>query len=63
MRKSSKPPWKRPAPPAARRSDTALTPAQKEAARRRAEAAGRRYPNLVDNMWAKAQPRGDPEVR
>lgn len=59
MRKSSKPPWKRPAPPTARGSATALTPAQKAAARRRAEEAGRRYPNLVDNMWAKSQPRGD----
>jgi hypothetical protein len=29
-----------------------LTPAQKAAARRRAAEAGRRYPNLVDNMWA-----------
>ena len=29
-----------------------LTAAQKAAAKKRADAAGRRYPNLVDNMWA-----------
>jgi hypothetical protein len=31
-----------------------LSPAQKEAARQRAEENGRRYPNLVDNMWARS---------
>ena len=37
-----------------------LTPAQVEEARARAAAAGRRYPNLVDNMWAARHvPRGD----
>ncbi|MDH5833320.1 hypothetical protein [Luteimonas kalidii] len=48
------PPWKKrnPVKPAAR---VQLTPAQKEQARERAKAAGRRYPNLVDNMWAAAQ--------
>ena len=30
---------------------------QKDAARRRAEAAGRRYPNLIDNLWAARQPK------
>jgi hypothetical protein len=34
-----------------------LTPAQIEQARQRAEAAGRRYPNLVDNMYIAAQAR------
>jgi hypothetical protein len=58
VRKTPKPPWKRPAPPKTRGSDTSLSPAQKAAARRRAEEAGRPYPNLVDNMWAKSQPRG-----
>jgi len=29
-----------------------LSPEQVAAARERAEKAGRRYPNLVDNMWA-----------
>ncbi|KAB7763192.1 hypothetical protein [Xanthomonas maliensis] len=43
------PPWKRPAPKRGKRSST-LSPAQKAQAKRRAEAAGRRYPNLVDNM-------------
>ena len=44
------PPWKRRkkgAKPARR-----LTPEQVQAARERAAAAKRRYPNLVDNMWA-----------
>jgi hypothetical protein len=35
----------------------ALSERQKDAARARAEAAGRRYPNLVDNMWATRQPK------
>ncbi len=54
MRKTAKPPWKRPNP--AERS-TPLTPAQKAAAKQRADEAGRRYPNLVDNMWAARQPK------
>jgi len=29
-----------------------LSAIQREAARQRAAQAGRRYPNLVDNMWA-----------
>lgn len=29
-----------------------LTPAQKSAAKARAKAAGRPYPNLVDSAWA-----------
>jgi hypothetical protein len=29
-----------------------LTPAQKSAAKKRAKAAGRPYPNLVDSAWA-----------
>ena len=47
------PPWKRKAP----KTSTAkpLSAAQKRAAKARAEAAGRRYPNLVDNMWAARQ--------
>ncbi|HEY1108549.1 MAG TPA: hypothetical protein VGE76_07955 [Opitutaceae bacterium] len=43
-------PWKKPAPKAS--SSTKLTPASVAWARRRAKAAGRRYPNLVDNMAA-----------
>jgi hypothetical protein len=48
------PPWKKknPKPPAARQK---LSEAAKEQARLRAAAAGRRYPNLVDNMWAAKQ--------
>jgi hypothetical protein len=46
---SSLPPWKRKRPPGKSRS---LSPLQVEAARLRAAQAGRRYPNLVDNMWA-----------
>lgn len=43
--------WKRPKPGKAKPSKP-LAPNQLEAARARAEAAGRRYPNLVDNAWA-----------
>ena len=59
------PPWKRrkkSAKPAKK-----LSAAQVRAARERAAAAGRRYPNLVDNMWAARQrpddlkPARDPE--
>jgi hypothetical protein len=46
---SSFPPWKRQSPPGKSRP---LTARQVEAARTRAGLAGRRYPNLVDNMWA-----------
>jgi hypothetical protein len=35
----------------------ALTPAQIEEAKERAEKAGRRYPNLVDNMYVAAKAR------
>ena len=34
-----------------------LTPEQIEMARQRAEAAGRRYPNLIDNMFVAAEAR------
>lgn len=49
MKARPKPPWKKPSPKGARRP---LTPEQKSAAKARAEKAGRRYPNLIDNMWA-----------
>lgn len=48
MRKTTTPPWEKPAPKTAKH--TKMTPEQKEEARKRAEKAGRRYPNLVDNM-------------
>jgi hypothetical protein len=34
-----------------------LSEKQKAAARKRAEEADRRYPNLVDNMWAARRPK------
>lgn len=52
------PPWKKPAPKKAGKSSTPLTAAQKRAAKARADEGGRRYPNLVDNMWAARQPKG-----
>ena len=35
------------------KKSTPLSPAQKKAAQARAKKAGRPYPNLVDNAWAK----------
>lgn len=56
---SSLPPWKRKPPPGKSRP---LSEQQIEAARMRAAQAGRRYPNLVDNMWAARNvARGVPE--
>ena len=46
------PPWKRDKPAG---KSLPLTPEQKAAAKERAERNGRRYPNLVDNMWAARQ--------
>lgn len=43
-----KEPWKKPAPKGS--GHTKLTDAQKQEAKTRAAKAGRRYPNLVDNM-------------
>ena len=42
--------WDKPNP---KKKGAALTPAQKAAAKKRAAAAGRPYPNLVDNAAAK----------
>jgi hypothetical protein len=51
--KTRKPPWKRKSPPKKiGRKSVRLSAEQKDAARARAKRAGRRYPNLVDNMWA-----------
>ncbi len=52
------PPWKKPAP-RKRGTPQPLSDAQKAAARKRAKDNGRRYPNLIDNMWAASLPRGD----
>ncbi len=42
--------WDKPRPKTV--NSKTLTPAQKIAAKKRADAAGRRYPNMVDNVWA-----------
>jgi hypothetical protein len=44
--------WKRPNPKKATGRSRKLTSAQKHATLKRAKLAGRRYPNLVDNMRA-----------
>lgn len=36
-----------------------LSDEQKAAAKARAQAAGRPYPNLIDNMWASQRPKRD----
>ncbi len=43
------PPWRKKRPGVKR---TKLSAEDKQAAKTRAARAGRRYPNLVDNMWA-----------
>ncbi|MBR0904393.1 DUF6321 domain-containing protein [Bradyrhizobium liaoningense] len=51
MAKASRSPWKRQNPrKRAGKVSKHLSPAQKSAAKARARRAGRRYPNLVDNM-------------
>ncbi|MFT3668191.1 MAG: hypothetical protein QM795_06305 [Pseudoxanthomonas sp.] len=55
-------PWQRPAPKR-RGGGLTLTPEQVDEARARAEAAGRRYPNLVDNMYVAAKARREGEAR
>jgi len=44
-----KPVWDKPNP---KEKSKPLTPAQKTAAKKRAKAAGRPYPNLIDSMAA-----------
>lgn len=44
-------PWKR-SRPKNLKAPTKLTSAEKSAAKKRAAEKGRRYPNLIDNMWA-----------
>jgi hypothetical protein len=46
---ATKPPWKKKRPA---KKAKKLTPGKKKKAKARARAAGRTYPNLVDNMWA-----------
>jgi len=49
-KRKRKAPWDRPPPKKAKH--TKLSAKQKSAAKRRANRAGRAYPNLVDNMRA-----------
>ena len=46
---AKKPVWDKPNP---KKKSTPLTPAQKAKAKAAAKKAGRKYPNLVDNMRA-----------
>ena len=55
MKKKGKAFWDRKNP---KRTSTKLTSAQKAAARRRAKAAGRPYPNLVDNAAVARKKKG-----
>jgi hypothetical protein len=48
-------PWDRKRPEG--KKTTALTPESRHKAKKRAREAGRKYPNLVDNMWAAAEQR------
>jgi hypothetical protein len=51
MAKSSRAPWKRSNPrKASGKASKHLSPKEKATAKARARRAGRRYPNLVDNM-------------
>lgn len=50
MKKIGSEPWRKPGPAGSAR--TTLTPASVAWARARAKKAGRRYPNLIDNMAA-----------
>lgn len=50
MKKAKKQFWTKKNP---NKTSTPLTPAQRKKAAARAKAAGRKYPNLVDNAWAK----------
>ena len=48
------PPWKKPTPKYSKPARK-LSAEARAAAEARAKAAGRRYPNLVDNLWAARQ--------
>lgn len=52
-----KPVWEKPNPV---KKHSKLSPAQKAKARARARAAGRSYPNMVDNIWAARNEAFDP---
>jgi hypothetical protein len=57
----SQPPWKRAAPRGS--AKRRLSPRRKAAAKARAKRAGRRYPNLVDNMRAAAKKKAAPRKK
>lgn len=50
----AKPVWEKKRPKKLGKSKP-LTAAQKNKARARAAKAGRKYPNMIDNMWAAKQ--------
>lgn len=52
LRTEAKEVWDKPNPKAERGESEKLSPAAKARARARAKAAGRPYPNMVDNIWA-----------
>ncbi|MFO0744111.1 MAG: hypothetical protein U1F43_00360 [Myxococcota bacterium] len=52
--RDARPPWEK---PARKPTGAKLTPEMRAKAAERAKAAGRRYPNLIDNMWAASQQR------
>jgi hypothetical protein len=52
---ASKKPWDKKNP---KKDSKKLTPAQKSEAKKRAESAGRPYPNLVDNMAVSKKEKG-----
>jgi hypothetical protein len=52
MSTARKPPWKKANPKAKSGQSRHLTSAQKANAKQAAKRAGRKYPNLVDNMRA-----------
>jgi hypothetical protein len=47
---ANKPVWETPNP---KKNSSPMSAKKVAAARARAKSAGRKYPNLVDNMWAK----------
>lgn len=51
---AKKPVWKKKRPSSLGKSKK-LTPSQLKKAKARAAKAGRKYPNMVDNMWASKQ--------
>lgn len=55
MAARKKPVWEKPAPKGPSKK---LTPAQKSTAKAKAKKAGRKYPNLVDNMAVARKSKG-----